>query len=89
MQSKSIFALKAVNLQNLSERSKNDLIKEIVFLEKLKNCNGVVKVNNKLSFENPNIIHILFRLLTMSLKRPLTPTGCMSSWRKVIWTFSR
>ena len=38
MQSKSIFALKAVNLQNLSERSKNDLIKEIVFLEKLKNC---------------------------------------------------
>ena len=45
MQSKSIFALKAVNLQNLPERSKNDLIKEIVFLEKLKNCNGVVKVN--------------------------------------------
>merc|ERR1711879_904417 len=41
--SKTIFALKAVNLQNQSERAKNDLIKEIVFLEKLKNCNGVVK----------------------------------------------
>ena len=54
MQSKSIFALKAVNLQNLSERSKNDLIKEIVFLEKLKNCNGVVKVNSKISFEDLN-----------------------------------
>ena len=44
IQSKTIFALKAVNLQNQSERAKNDLIKEIVFLEKLKNCNGVVKV---------------------------------------------
>ena len=44
MQSKSIFALKAVNLLNLSERSKNDLIKEIIFLEKLKNCNRVVQV---------------------------------------------
>ena len=54
MQSKSIFALKAVNLQNLPERSKNDLIKEIVFLEKLKNCNGVVKVNINF-FEDPNI----------------------------------
>ena len=43
MQNKTIFALKAVNLLNQSERAKNDLIKEIVFLEKLKNCDGVVK----------------------------------------------
>ena len=49
MQSKSIFALKAVNLQNLSERSKNDLIKEIIFLEKLKNCNRVVQVKHYIS----------------------------------------
>lgn len=40
---KNIFALKTVNLKNQSERSKGELIKEIVFLEKLKNCNGVVK----------------------------------------------
>ena len=46
IQSKSIFALKAVNLHNLAEKSKNDLIKEIIFLEKLKNCNSVVKVKN-------------------------------------------
>ena len=45
IQSKSIFALKAVNLYHLGEKSKNDLIREIVFLEKLKNCDGVVKVN--------------------------------------------
>lgn len=44
IQSKSIFALKAVNLHNLAEKSKNDLIKEIIFLEKLKNCDSVVKV---------------------------------------------
>ena len=35
--------MKTVNLQNRTESGKNDLIKEIVFLEKLKNCNGVVK----------------------------------------------
>ena len=40
---KNIYALKTVNLKNQSERSKGELIKEIVFLEKLKNCNGVVK----------------------------------------------
>merc|ERR1712012_507730 len=40
---KKIFALKTVNLANQSERAKTDLIKEIVFLEKLKNCSGVVK----------------------------------------------
>ena len=42
-QEKNIFALKTVNLKNQSERSKGELIKEIVFLEKLKNCNGIVK----------------------------------------------
>ena len=42
-QSKKIYALKTVNLANQSERAKTDLIKEIVFLEKLKNCSGVVK----------------------------------------------
>lgn len=40
---KTIFALKTVNLQNQTERAQKDLIKEIVFLEKLKNCSGVVK----------------------------------------------
>ena len=43
MKNKKIFALKTVNLANQSERAKTDLIKEIVFLEKLKNCSGVVK----------------------------------------------
>lgn len=41
--SKKIYALKTVNLQNQTERAKTNLISEIVFLEKLKNCDGVVK----------------------------------------------
>ena len=40
---KEIFALKVVNLREQSEKMKNDLIREILFLEKLKNCNNVVK----------------------------------------------
>ena len=35
--------MKTVHLKIQSERSKSDLIKEIVFLEKLKNCHGVVR----------------------------------------------
>ena len=35
--------MKTVHLKIQSERSKSELIKEIVFLEKLKNCHGVVR----------------------------------------------
>lgn len=40
---KDLFALKVVNLGEQSEKMKNDLIREILFLEKLKNCNNVVR----------------------------------------------
>ena len=40
---KELFALKEVNLGEQSEKMKNDLIREILFLEKLKNCNNVVR----------------------------------------------
>ena len=40
---KDLFALKVVNLAEQSEKMKNDLIREILFLEKLKNCNNVVR----------------------------------------------
>lgn len=40
---KKIYALKVVDLSVQSEKTKNDLIKEILFLEKLKNCRFVVR----------------------------------------------
>ena len=40
---KELFALKVTNLRSQSEKMKSDLIREILFLEKLKNCNNVVK----------------------------------------------
>ena len=40
---KKIFALKIVDLSVQSDKMKNDLIREIVFLEKLKNCKFVVR----------------------------------------------
>ena len=40
---KDIFALKLVNLGEQKEKMKNDLIREILFLEKLKNCHNVVR----------------------------------------------
>ena len=40
---KRIFALKVVNLANQSLKVRNDLIREIVFLEKLKHCSLVVR----------------------------------------------
>ena len=90
IQSKSIFALKAVNLYHLGEKSKNDLIREIVFLEKLKNCDGVVKVIYWiLKRWRLQVSHILIRLMTMNSKRHLTVTGCMFSWKKVTWIFTR
>ena len=61
IQSKSIFALKAVNLYHLAEKSKNELIREIVFLEKLKNCDGVVKVNRTMVWYNN--VKLRFRLI--------------------------
>ena len=41
--SKELFALKVVNLGQQNDKMRNDLIGEILFLEKLKNCNYVVK----------------------------------------------
>ena len=40
---KEVFALKVVNLAVQSAKVKQDLIREILFLEKLKNCRHVVK----------------------------------------------
>ena len=40
---KELFALKVVDLAEQSENMKNDLIREILFLEKLKSCNNVVR----------------------------------------------
>ena len=42
-QEKKIFALKVVDLGSQSDKMKNDLIREIIFLEKLKNCKFVVR----------------------------------------------
>ena len=42
-QEKNMYALKVVDLSVQSEKTKQDLIREILFLEKLKNCRFVVK----------------------------------------------
>lgn len=41
--SKALFALKVVSLVDQSSKTKQDLIREILFLEKLKNCQSVVR----------------------------------------------
>ena len=59
---KNLFALKVVNLAVQSETTKDNIIKEILFLEKLKNCSLVVRAF-EYQIEKTETEHRMFVLL--------------------------
>ena len=65
--------MKTVHLKIQSERSKSELIKEIVFLEKLKNCHGVVRAfeYELLETEEDHWMYVLMEKGDMDLQKVL------------------
>ena len=67
--------MKTVHLKIQSERSKSDLIKEIVFLEKLKNCHGVVRAfeYELMETEEDHWMYVLMEKGDMDLQQVIGP----------------
>ena len=74
--------MKTVHLKIQSERSKSDLIKEIVFLEKLKNCHGVVRAfeYELMETEEDHWMYVLMEKGDMDLQKVLQ-LGCFNLFR--------
>ena len=92
---KKMFALKVVNLSAQSTKMKNDLIREILFLEKLRNCVNVVKAFEYQIIETEDT-HKMFVLLEKGEtdlyelvqkhknQKTLTPTRLRHFWEQML-----
>ena len=87
--------MKTVHLKIQSERSKSELIKEIVFLEKLKNCHGVVRAfeYELLETEEDHWMYVLMEKGDMDLHQiliklkesgKLTPSRLRFYWEQML-----